>query len=365
MDRAGIAFQLFEGARILMAGDLYREAGVDLEKANELVRRIRPIVRSTYSGGVITDIGGFGGLFSLNLQDVRNPVLVSSTDGVGTKLKIAFMTHRHNTVGIDLVAMSVNDIVVQGARPLFFLDYLAMGRIDLDLVEQLVAGIAAGCKKAGCSLIGGETAEMPDFYEENEYDMAGFAVGLVENSEIIDGSTIRVGHRIIGLASSGLHSNGYSLARRIMFDKLGLKPDSFVSELNRTVAEELLEPTNIYVEPVLHLLRKYRVHGMAHITGGGFYDNVERILPRACKALIRGGSWSVPPIFNFLREKGNVSPEEMNHVFNNGIGFIIVVEPSEAADIVAFLGGMLAGVHIIGEIVPRGPGAEAVEIAGV
>jgi phosphoribosylformylglycinamidine cyclo-ligase len=364
MDRAGIVFQLFEKVRILMPGDLYREAGVDLEKANELVRRIRPIVRSTYSGGVITDIGGFGGLFSLNLQDVKNPVLVSSTDGVGTKLKIAFMTHRHDTVGIDLVAMSVNDIVVQGARPLFFLDYLAMGRIDLGLVEQLVAGIAAGCKKAGCSLIGGETAEMPDFYEENEYDMAGFAVGLVDNSKIIDGSTIRVGHQIIGLASSGLHSNGYSLARRIIFDKLGLKPDSFVSELNRTVADELLEPTNIYVEPVLHLLRKYRVHGMAHITGGGFYDNVERILPRACKALIRGGAWSVPPIFNFLREKGNVSPEEMNHVFNNGIGFIIVVEPSEAADIVAFLGAMLAGVHIIGEIVPRGPGAEAVEIAG-
>jgi phosphoribosylformylglycinamidine cyclo-ligase len=222
---------------------MYREAGVDLDKANELVRRIRPIARSTHRGGVITDIGGFGGLFSLNLQDVKNPVLVSSTDGVGTKLKIAFIANRHDTVGIDLVAMCVNDIVVQGARPLFFLDYLALGRIDLDLVEQLVTGIAAGCKKAGCALIGGETAEMPDFYKENEYDMAGFAVGLVDNSQIIDGSTIRVGHRIIGLASSGLHSNGYSLVRRIMFDKLGLKPDSFVSELNRTVAEELLEPT--------------------------------------------------------------------------------------------------------------------------
>ena len=291
-------------------------------------------------------------------------MLVSSTDGVGTKLKIAFMTHRHDTVGIDLVAMCVNDIVVQGARPLFFLDYLAMGRIDLDLVEQLVAGIAAGCKKAGCSLIGGETAEMPDFYKENEYDMAGFAVGLVDNSQIIDGSTIRVGHRIIGLASSGLHSNGYSLARHIIFDKLGLKPDSFVSELNRTVAEELLEPTNIYVEPVLNLLRKYRVRGMAHITGGGFYDNVERILPRACKALIREDSWSVPPIFNFLREKGAVSPEEMNHVFNNGIGFIVVVESSDVEDIGAFLRGMQVGAHIIGEIVPRGLGDEAVEIAG-
>ncbi len=347
-----------------MPANQYREAGVDLDKANELVRRIRPIARSTYSGGVITDIGGFGGLFSLNLQDVKNPVLVSSTDGVGTKLKIAFLANRHDTVGIDLVAMCVNDIVVQGARPLFFLDYLALGRIDLDLVEQLVSGIAAGCKKAGCSLIGGETAEMPDFYKENEYDMAGFAVGLVDNSRIIDGSTIRVGHRIIGLASSGLHSNGFSLARRIMFDKLGLKPDSFVPELNRTVAEELLEPTNIYVEIVLHLLRKYRVHGMAHITGGGFYDNIERILPRACGAVIREESWSAPPIFNFLREKGNVSPEEMNSVFNNGIGFVVVVEPSEAEDTVSFLSAMNTEVHIIGDIVPREPGAEAVTVVG-
>jgi len=345
-----------------MSGDLYREAGVDLDKANELVRRIRPIVRSTYRGGVITDIGGFGGLFSLNLQNLKDPVLVSSTDGVGTKLKVAFMAQKHDTVGIDLVAMCVNDILVQGAKPLFFLDYLALGRIDLGLVEQLVAGIAAGCKKAGCSLIGGETAEMPDFYKEDEYDMAGFAVGLVDNSEIIDGSTIRVGHRIIGLPSSGLHSNGYSLVRRVVFDKLGLRPDSFVPELNRTVAEELLEPTTIYTEPVLPLLRKYRVHGMAHITGGGLYDNVERILPRACKALIRNGTWIVPRIFDFIREKGNVSAEEMSHVFNNGIGFVVVVEPSEAGEIVSFLGSMLPGVHVIGDIVAREPGAVAVEI---
>jgi phosphoribosylformylglycinamidine cyclo-ligase len=347
-----------------MPGDLYREAGVDLDKANELVQRIRPLVRSTYRGGVITDIGGFGGLFSLNLQDVKNPVLVSSTDGVGTKLKIACMANRHDTVGIDLVAMCVNDIVVQGARPLFFLDYLAMGRIDLDLVEQLVDGIASGCKKAGCSLIGGETAEMPGFYKENEYDMAGFSVGLVDNSRIIDGSTIRVGHRIIGLASSGLHSNGYSLVRRIIFDKLGLKPDSFVPELNRTIGEELLEPTRIYVEPVLSLLRKYHVHGMAHITGGGFYDNIKRILPGACKAVIRSDTWSVPPIFNFLREKGGVSPQEMSHVFNNGIGFVVVVEPSEAEDIVAFLSGASVGANIIGDIVPREPGSEAVAVVG-
>lgn len=345
-----------------MPGEQYKEAGVDLEKANELVHRIRPIVRSTFRGGVITDIGGFGGLFSLNCQEMKNPVLVSSTDGVGTKLKVAFMANRHDTVGIDLVAMCVNDIVVQGAKPLFFLDYLALGRIDLDLVEKLVSGIAAGCKQAGCALIGGETAEMPDFYAENEYDMAGFAVGLVDNSHIIDGSTIRGGHRVIGLASSGLHSNGYSLARRIMFDKLGLKPESFVPEFNRTVGEELLEPTRIYVEPVLNLLRKYPVHGMAHITGGGFYDNIERILPRGCQAVIRQGSWNPPPIFEFLRERGSVSVEEMNHVFNNGIGFVVVVEPGDAEDIASFLSAMNIGVYIIGDIVPREQGGKAVRL---
>jgi phosphoribosylformylglycinamidine cyclo-ligase len=205
---------------------------------------------------------------------------------------------------------------------------------------------------------------MPGFYKENEYDMAGFSVGLVDNSRIIDGSTIRVGHRIIGLASSGLHSNGYSLVRRIIFDKLGLKTDSFIPELNRTIGEELLEPTRIYVEPVLSLLRKYHVHGMAHITGGGFYDNIKRILPGACKAVIRSDTWSVPPIFNFLREKGGVSPQEMSHVFNNGIGFVVVVEPSEAEDIVAFLSGASVGANIIGDIVPREPGSEAVAVVG-
>ncbi|MEM5788283.1 MAG: phosphoribosylformylglycinamidine cyclo-ligase [Syntrophobacteraceae bacterium] len=346
-----------------MAGDLYRKAGVDLDKANELVKRIKPIVRSTFRAGVITDIGGFGGLFSLNCQDMKHPVLVSATDGVGTKLKIAFMAKRHDTVGIDLVAMSVNDIVVQGARPLFFLDYLALGRMDLDTVEQLVSGIATGCKQAGCSLIGGETAEMPDFYPEGEYDMAGFAVGLVDNANIIDGSSIRVGEKIIGLQSSGLHSNGYSLVRRIIFEKLGLKPESFVPELGRTVADELLEPTRIYVEPVLNILRKYRVDGMAHITGGGFYDNIERILPKACQAIIREGSWNIPPIFQFLREQGNITDDEMNRVFNNGIGFIIVAESSEAEEMVPFLRAMNLGASVIGEIVPREPGAEAVRIA--
>jgi len=347
-----------------MTGNLYREAGVDLDKANELVGRIKPIVRSTFRAGVITDIGGFGGLFSLNCQDMKSPVLVSSTDGVGTKLKVAFMANRHDTVGIDLVAMCVNDIVVQGARPLFFLDYLALGGMNLDVVEQLVSGIAAGCRQAGCSLIGGETAEMPGFYTEGEYDMAGFAVGIVDNSDIIDGSTIRGGHRIIGIASSGLHSNGYSLARRIVFDKLGLKPDSFVSELGRTIGEELLEPTRIYAEPVLNVLRKFKVAGMAHITGGGFYDNIERILPKACQAIIREGTWSVPPIFSFLREQGGVGNEEMNRVFNNGIGFIIVAEPGDAEEMVSFLRAMNLGVSVIGEIVPREAGADAVKVVG-
>jgi phosphoribosylformylglycinamidine cyclo-ligase len=345
-----------------MAGELYREAGVDLEKANVLVGHIRPIVRSTFRGGVITDIGGFGGLFSLNLQDVASPVLVSSTDGVGTKLKIAFMAQKHDTVGIDLVAMCVNDIVVQGAKPLFFLDYLALGTLDLGVVEELVSGIAEGCKRAGCALIGGETAEMPGLYRQDEYDMAGFAVGIVDNSQIIDGSTIGVGDRIIGIPSSGLHSNGYSLARRILFDKLGLKPDTFVPEFNRTVAEEMLEPTVIYVETVLNLLRKHRVHGMAHITGGGFYDNIARILPKPCKALIWEGSWDVPPIFSFMREKGGVPAEEMYNVFNCGIGFVLVVEPAQAEDAVEFLGAMVDGVRIIGEIVAKEPEAGPVEI---
>ena len=327
---------------------------MDLEKANELVKRIKPLVRTTFSGGVITDIGGFGGLYSFNCKDLKNPVLVSTTDGVGTKLKVAFWANRHTTVGIDLVAMCVNDIIVQGARPLFFLDYLALGKVDLDLVEQLITGIVTGCKEATCSLIGGETAEMPHFYRDNEYDMAGFAVGLVDNAEIIDGSTIHVGDQIIGLASSGLHSNGYSLVRRIVFDQLQLQPDSFLSECKRTVADELLEPTRIYVEPVLKILKTFNIAGMAHITGGGFYDNIPRILPRACQAVIFRDSWEIPPIFPFLQEKGEVSEEEMFHVFNCGIGFILVVDPEESREIMELLKAMGQRAFRIGEILPRG-----------
>jgi phosphoribosylformylglycinamidine cyclo-ligase len=347
-----------------MAESLYREAGVDLGKANELVKRIKPLVRTTFQSGVITDIGGFGGLFSFDCTDMKHPVLVSSTDGVGTKLKVASWANVHNTVGIDLVAMCVNDIIVQGARPLFFLDYLAMGRIDLDLVEQIISGIVTGCKLAKCSLIGGETAEMPDFYPAKEYDLAGFAVGLVDNNQIIDGSTIHVGNHIIGMASSGLHSNGYSLVRRIILDQLKMQPDSFIHECNRTVAEELLEPTCIYVETVRKLLRQFQILGMAHITGGGLYDNIPRILPGACQAVIRKGTWEIPPIFDFLQDRGNISEEEMYHVFNRGIGYILIVESNESEEIIQLLSAMGQKAYLIGEIIPREEGSQPLRIVG-
>jgi phosphoribosylformylglycinamidine cyclo-ligase len=345
-----------------MENRLYREAGVDLDKANDLVKRIQPLVRTTFHSGVITDIGGFGGLYSVNCNDMKRPVLVSSTDGVGTKLKIAFWADRHDTVGIDLVAMCVNDIVVQGARPLFFLDYLAMGRLDLDRVEKIISGIVAGCKEANCSLIGGETAEMPDFYRSEEYDLAGFGVGLVENSEIIDGASIRPGYQIIGLASSGIHSNGYSLVRRIVFDRLNLAPDHIIPECGRTAAEELLAPTRIYVEPVLKTLRQHRIAGMAHITGGGFWDNIPRILPKACQAVVHKGSWVIPPIFGFLQTNGNISEEEMYHVFNNGIGFIMVVEPGTTQEVIQLLNAMGQKATRIGEIVAREADAPPVRL---
>lgn len=345
-----------------MRNDLYREAGVDLDKANDLVTRIKPIVRSTYRGGVITDIGSFGALYSVNCHEMKNPVLVSSTDGVGTKLKMAFWADRHDTVGIDLVAMCVNDIVVQGARPLFFLDYIALGRMDLDLVEKLITGISEGCKMAGCALIGGETAEMPGFYQGNEYDMAGFAVGLVENGDIIDGSSIHVGNQIIGLASSGIHSNGYSLVRRIVFDTLKLEPDQMIPECGKTAAEVLLAPTVIYVDQVLKILKQFPVAGMAHITGGGFYDNVPRILPKACRAVFYEGSWDVPPIFPFLMERGGITADEMYRVFNNGIGYMIAVESKDVGDVIDLLGAMGQKAWRIGEIVPREEGTPAVRI---
>lgn len=330
--------------------DMYKEAGVDLDAANELVAKIKPIVKSTFHASVITDVGGFGSLYSLGHLDYKQPVLVSSTDGIGTKLKVAFMANQHNTVGIDLVAMSVNDILVQGARPLFFLDYLSIGRMELNLVTDIISGIAEGCRQARCSLIGGETAEMPDFYRENEYDLAGFAVGIVEKDAIIDGSDIGVGDQIIGLASNGLHSNGYSLVRRIIFQDLGLSPNDLIPNCGCSVVEELLRPTRIYAEAVQLVLRDFQISGMAHITGGGLLDNLPRILPSACQARLQNGSWEVPAIFSFLQQQGKISEHEMYRVFNNGIGFVLVVPARNLQNTLELLQGLGEKPFHIGSI---------------
>jgi len=329
----------------------YADAGVDVDKANTFVETIKEIARQTPRSRVLGEIGGFGGLFSLDTAHLERPVLVSSTDGVGTKLKIAFMMDRHHTIGIDLVAMCINDIIVQGAKPLFFLDYLSMGKLNTETAADIVRGIGDGCRQAGCALIGGETAEMPGLYKKNEYDLAGFTVGIVDNNSIVDGSEIAVGHRVIGIASSGLHSNGYSLVRKICFDLLKLKIDAHISDLGRTIGEELLTPTRIYTDTVPSLIRDFPVHGLAHITGGGLPDNILRILPRACGVVIRMGSWDVPPVFQFLQEAGNIEEQEMMRTFNNGIGMIAVVPKSAAREILERLSVMQEKAYIIGEIV--------------
>jgi phosphoribosylformylglycinamidine cyclo-ligase len=328
----------------------YADAGVDIEKANKLVDTIGKIAKKTFRSGVIGDIGGFGGLFSLNLANLDRPVLVSSTDGVGTKLKIAFMLDKHDTVGIDLVAMCVNDIIVQGAKPLFFLDYLSMGNLDTQRAASIIKGIAEGCQQSQCALLGGETAEMPGFYQSNEYDLAGFAVGVVDNTKIIDGTEIRVGHKLIGIASSGLHSNGYSLARKICFEVLKLKLDQNIPELGKPIGEELLTPTKIYAATINGLLKDLPIHGIAHITGGGISENLVRIVPQACSILIRDESWDIPPIFSFLQQAGNISEKEMVRTFNMGLGMIVVVPDYAALDVLQRIEAMNERAFVIGEI---------------
>ena len=328
----------------------YADAGVDIDKANKLVDAIGKIAKQTARAGVMSDIGGFGGLFSLNLANVERPVLVSSTDGVGTKLKIASMLDKHDTVGIDLVAMCVNDIIVQGAKPLFFLDYLSMGKLDNQRATDIITGIARGCKQAKCALLGGETAEMPGFYAHNEYDLAGFTVGVVDNSKIIDGTGIRVGHKLVGIASSGLHSNGYSLVRKVCFEVLNLKIDQHVTELGKTIGEELLTPTKIYAATISALLKDLPIHGIAHITGGGISDNIVRIVPQACSILIREESWEMPPIFSFVQQAGNISAKEMARTFNMGIGMILIVPDYSAVDVVQRIEAMNERAFVIGEI---------------
>ena len=338
----------------------YAESGVDIDKANDFISEIKPFVSSTFRRGVLTDIGGFGGLFALGGDRYKDPVLVSGTDGVGTKLLIANKCGVHDTIGIDLVAMCVNDIVVSGARPLFFLDYFAVGKLETGVAVEVVKGIAKGCEISKCSLIGGETAEMPGMYQKGHYDLAGFVVGVCERDKIIDGSDIKVGNKIIGLSSSGVHSNGFSLVRKICFEELGLTVDDYVDELGCTLGEELIKPTRIYTEPLLNLFKNFKVRGLVHITGGGFDDNIPRVLPKGCKAIIKKDSWPIQPIFKFLEEKGNVPAEEMRRTFNYGIGMAIVIDANIVDDALQQLVALGESPHVIGEVAARTEDEESV-----
>jgi phosphoribosylformylglycinamidine cyclo-ligase len=345
--------------------DLYAQAGVDIEAGNRFVDRIKPIVSKTQTPGVITNIGGFAGLYSLHVQHVKNPVLVSSTDGVGTKLKIAFMMDKHDTVGLDLVAMCVNDIVVQGASPLFFLDYISMGFLDEDKAVDIVKGISTGCLEAKCSLIGGETAEMPGFYAKDEYDLAGFVVGMADNEELLDGSEIAVGHRLIGIGSSGLHSNGYSLVRKIFFEELKMSVSDYVPDFGRTLGEELLEPTRIYARTITNLRRDFHLYGISHITGGGLIENPPRILPSRCKAVIDTSTWVPHAIFQYIKRAGDVSDHDMLLTFNNGLGMLIVVNEEETDEVLLRLKAMGEAAYCIGSIEAREENEDAVEFVGL
>ncbi|MDR3088274.1 MAG: phosphoribosylformylglycinamidine cyclo-ligase [Desulfobulbaceae bacterium] len=340
----------------------YSQAGVDIDRGNDFVRRIKHIVATTHKTGVLTGIGGFSSLVAIDKNKYDRPVLVNSTDGVGTKVLIAQLMNKHDTIGIDLVAMCVNDIVVGGATPLTFLDYLATGKLDVEVGVNIVEGIAEGCRQAGCSLVGGETAEMPGLYREGEYDLAGFVTGIVERDAIIDGSDIKSGNVIIGLASSGLHSNGYSLARKILFDELGLSVRSQVAELGCALGEELLKPTRIYVKAVLGVLKNFKVNGMVHNTGGGFIDNLPRVLPERLKAVVNTHAWTQPAIFPFLAEKGRVSRQEMFRAFNMGIGLMAIVESTAAEDICRHFLALGEQPAVIGEISLRQGDEHTVEL---
>ncbi len=326
----------------------YKSAGVDIEAGNALIERIKPISEKTRTAGVMAGLGGFGALFELPLEDYQRPVLVSGTDGVGTKLKLAFDLAKHNTVGIDLVAMCVNDIIVQGARPLFFLDYFATGKLDVDTAAAVVEGIGKGCELAGAALVGGETAEMPGMYPQGEYDLAGFCVGIVEKHKIIDGSRIQAGDKLLGIAASGPHANGYSLIRKI----IAVNNISLESLLNGvTIGDRLLEPTRIYVKPLLNLLAEIPVHAMAHITGGGITENLPRVLPENLGARIYLDSWQRPEIFDWLQQQGNISDADMLTTFNCGIGMIVCVSPQDEAIALKTLSGQGETVYSIGEII--------------
>lgn len=330
--------------------EAYKNAGVDIAAGNEAVERMKKHVKRTFRPEVMTDLGGFGALFGLNKEKYEEPVLVSGTDGVGTKLKIAFAMDRHDTIGIDAVAMCVNDIVVQGAEPLFFLDYLACDKVVPEKIEAIVAGIAEGCHQAGCALIGGETAEMPGMYAEGEYDIAGFTVGVVDKSKIINGADIAPGDAVIGLSSSGVHSNGFSLVRKLLLEQEGYSLQDSVPELGDTLGDALLAPTKIYVKPLLALLEQLPVKGMAHITGGGFIENIPRMLPDHVNVDIEYGSWPILPIFELLQRKGSISNRDMFTTFNMGIGLVLVVKAEDAEKAVGFLKGQGEEAYIIGKV---------------
>jgi len=329
----------------------YRDAGVDIDAGNKAVELMKDSVRASYRPEVIGDLGGFGGLFALNIAKYKNPILVSGTDGVGTKLKLAFMMDKHDTIGQDAVAMCVNDILVQGAEPLFFLDYIAVDKVDSQKVADIVKGVAKACKDSGCALIGGETAEMSGFYAKNEYDIAGFCVGAVDKDKMITGEKVEVGDVLIGLPSSGVHSNGFSLVRKIIFDKMQYNLKTYVAEFNRSLGEELLTPTRLYPKILLPLIEQFDIHGMVHITGGGFYDNIPRVLPKQCSALVHTDAWEMPAVFKKLQEWGNVPWPEMYRTFNMGIGMILVVAKEDANFVRAALRLQGEKFYDIGEIV--------------
>jgi len=328
----------------------YASAGVDIAAADRAKEKIKELARKTFNSSVLSEIGSFGGFFKPELGGFKNPVLISSADGVGTKLKIAFMTGRHNTVGEDLVNHCVNDILVHGAKPLFFLDYIATGKLDPEVVAEIVTGLSSGCRNAGMALLGGETAEMPDFYPAGEYDLAGFIVGVVEQNRIINGNDIEAGDTIIGLASTGLHTNGYSLARKAVFDLAGIKPEDSITGLGQSAADALLMTHRSYQKSISGLMEKYHIKGMAHITGGGIKGNLIRILPDKVQAVISKSSWKVPPVFGFIQQCGKIADDDMYPAFNMGIGYIIVATSGDTAGMMNDLRTAGETPYIIGKI---------------
>ena len=331
--------------------EIYEKAGVNLEAGYEVVRRIKSHVKSTARPGMMGGIGSFGGMFDISSLGYREPVLVSGTDGVGTKLRLAIMMDKHDTVGQDCVAMSINDILVQGAEPLFFLDYIAVGKLDPVQVATIVKGVANACKESGCALLGGETAEMAGFYAKDDYDLAGFGVGIVDREKVITGETIKAGDVLIGLPSTGVHSNGFSLVRKIVFERMNMKLDQYVDELGMTIGECLLTPTRLYPRPCLPIIRNFDVKGMVHITGGGFYENIPRVLPKGVGVEIDVTSWSQLPIFGLLQKWGNVDKREMYRTFNMGIGMIMIVDAKDADAVMANLAERDEKAYVIGKVV--------------